>query len=82
MVIKTPDSSFSLGVKKANDKEELEQILDTMFEHSDLLIAQEFTPTDFDWRIGILDGKPGYVFARGKWKYFSNIRRKINHEIH
>ena len=26
---------------------------------------------------GILDGKPGYVFARGKWKYFSNIRRKI-----
>ena len=27
--------------------------------------------------LGILDGKPGYVFARGKWKYFSNIRRKI-----
>ena len=26
---------------------------------------------------GILDGKPGYVFARGKWKYFSNIRRKV-----
>ena len=33
-------------------------------------------------KLGILDGKPGYVFARGKWKYFSNIRRKINHEIH
>ena len=55
MVIKTPDSSFSMGVKKANNKEELEKILDTMFEHSDLLIAQEFTPTEFDWRIGILD---------------------------
>ena len=26
---------------------------------------------------GILDGKPGYVFARGKWKYFANIRHKI-----
>ena len=26
---------------------------------------------------GILDGKPGYVFARSKWKYFANIRRKI-----
>ena len=26
---------------------------------------------------GILDGKPGFVFARGKWKYFANIRRKI-----
>jgi len=26
---------------------------------------------------GWLDGKAGYVFARGKWKYFSNIRYKI-----
>ena len=34
------------------------------------------------FKLGILDGKPGFVFARGKWKYFSNIRRKINHEIH
>lgn len=28
-------------------------------------------------KLGILDGKPGYVFARGKWKYFANIRGKI-----
>jgi len=28
-------------------------------------------------KLGILDGKPGYIFARGKWRYFSNIRRKI-----
>ena len=26
---------------------------------------------------GFLDGKAGYVFARGKWKYFRKIRRKI-----
>lgn len=26
---------------------------------------------------GWLDGKPGYVFARGKWNYFSTIRKKI-----
>lgn len=26
---------------------------------------------------GFLDGSPGYVFARGKWGYFANIRRKI-----
>ena len=75
MVIKTPDSSFSLGVKKANNKEELEEILDTMFEHSDLLIAQEFTPTDFDWRIGILDGKPlyacKYYMAKNHWQIYN-----------
>ena len=27
---------------------------------------------------GFLDGKAGYVFARGKWRYFANIRRKIS----
>ena len=75
MVIKTPDSSFSMGVKKANNKEELEKILDTMFEHSDLLIAQEFTPTEFDWRIGILDGKPlfacKYYMAKDHWQIYN-----------
>ena len=28
-------------------------------------------------KFGMLDGKPGYVFAHGKWKYFANIRKKI-----
>ena len=27
---------------------------------------------------GFLDGNPGYVFARGKWRYFSNIRNKLH----
>lgn len=30
---------------------------------------------------GFLDGKAGFVFARGKWKYFNNIRRKISSMI-
>lgn len=75
MVIKSPDSSFSQGVKKANNKEELEKILDQMFEKSDLLIAQEFTPTDFDWRIGVLDGKPlyacKYYMAKDHWQIYN-----------
>lgn len=36
-----------------------------------------FGKTGLTYKLGILDGKPGYVFARGKWRYFSNIRRKI-----
>ena len=28
-------------------------------------------------KLGFLDGKAGYVFARNKWRYFGNIRRKI-----
>ena len=75
MVIKSPDSSFSMGVKKATNKEELEEILDEMFQHSDLLIAQEFTPTEFDWRVGVLDGKPLYAckyhMAKGHWQIYN-----------
>ena len=32
-----------------------------MFQKSELLIAQEFLPTPFDWRVGIIDGQVLYV---------------------
>ncbi len=32
-----------------------------MFQKSELLIAQEFLPTPFDWRVGVVNGKPLYV---------------------
>ena len=38
--------------------EELRAALDEMFRHSSVLLAQEFIPTEFDWRIGLLDGEP------------------------
>lgn len=60
-VIKKPDSSFSQGVIKADDPPALENALDQLFADSDLVIAQEFLPTPFDWRIGILDNNP--IFA-------------------
>jgi glutathione synthase/RimK-type ligase-like ATP-grasp enzyme len=64
-IIKQPDSSSSLGVFKAADPGELDALLDRLFSGSDLLIAQEFVPTEYDWRIGILDRRP--LFAA---KYF------------
>lgn len=71
-VLKLPDSSFSLGVKKVNTKEELTEHLNKMLHESDLVIAQEFIPTEFDWRIGFIDGNPiyacKYYMARGHWQ--------------
>src|SRR5207253_2792736 len=71
-VLKQPDSSFSQGVVKVSTPEELEPALMALFEKSDLVIAQEFMPTDFDWRVGIFDGKPLYLckyYMAGKdWK--------------
>ena len=60
-IVKQPDSSSSLGVFKADDAEALRIHLDRLFEISDLVLVQEFLPTDFDWRIGMLDRRPLYA---------------------
>jgi glutathione synthase/RimK-type ligase-like ATP-grasp enzyme len=60
-VLKKPDSAFSLGVVKAENREDLAEKLKQMLEDSDLVVAQAFVPTTFDWRIGILAGRPLYA---------------------
>ena len=76
LILKLPDSAFSLGVKKASTDEEFRSITHSMFRESELLIAQEYLPTDFDWRIGVLDRKPyfacKYFMARGHWQIYNN----------
>lgn len=71
-VLKQPDSSFSAGVVKAGNEEELKRYLAAFLAKSELVVAQEFAPSSFDWRVGILDGKPLYVckyhMARGHWQ--------------
>jgi glutathione synthase/RimK-type ligase-like ATP-grasp enzyme len=60
-ILKQPDSSFSLGVVKASNEEELMAQARRLMEKSDLIIAQEFVPTPFDWRVGLIDRQPLYV---------------------
>jgi len=71
-VLKRPDSAFSKGVTKAESEAELVEKLEEMFTHSELVIAQRFMKTDFDWRIGVLDGRAffasKYHMARGHWQ--------------
>jgi glutathione synthase/RimK-type ligase-like ATP-grasp enzyme len=57
VVLKIPDGSFSRGVFKCDDLESLTSRLKELLGESDLVIAQEFLPTAFDWRIGVLDGE-------------------------
>jgi len=60
-VLKQPDAAFSLGVVKVNNQAEFIDRATEFLEKSDLLVAQEFVPTEFDWRIGIFDRKPLYA---------------------
>ncbi|MBT8319073.1 MAG: RimK family protein [Gramella sp.] len=75
VVLKSPDSTFSFGVKKAETEEEYFEVVNPMLKKSDLVIAQEFSPSDYDWRIGILDGKPFYAcryyMAKGHWQIYN-----------
>ena len=72
VVLKIPDGSFSRGVVKANNPAELKTCLTALFKESDLLLAQEFLYTEFDWRIGILNGEPlfacQYFMSRKHWQ--------------
>ena len=61
MVLKIPDGSFSRGVHKVDNFAALKTLTDKLFEDTDLLLAQAFMPTDFDWRVGVLGGKPLFV---------------------
>jgi glutathione synthase/RimK-type ligase-like ATP-grasp enzyme len=71
-VIKKPDSAFSQGVIKIESPEMLELMAPEFLGESELLVAQEFLPTEFDWRIGVLDQRPlyacKYYMAKGHWQ--------------
>ncbi len=64
-VIKRPDSSFSAGVSRVDAEEGLDELLAEEFAGTDLLVVQEYVPTTFDWRIGVLGGRPLYACRYG-----------------
>jgi glutathione synthase/RimK-type ligase-like ATP-grasp enzyme len=79
-VLKRPDSSFSLGVVKAESTQDIREKVNQMLEDSDLIIAQEFMPTPFDWRVGIIDNKLlyacKYYMARGHWQIYNRSEKE------
>ncbi len=75
-VLKQPDSAFSQGVCKVETAEELDQQVRALLDKSDLIIAQEFTPSEYDWRIGILNREALYAckyhMAKAHWQIIHN----------
>lgn len=71
-VLKRPDSSFSRGVVKVETAGDLKARLGEFLEDSELCIAQEYLPSAFDWRVGVLDRRALFVcryhMARGHWQ--------------
>lgn len=71
-ILKRPDSYFSKGVERIDDPEAFVATGRRFLEDSELLIAQEFLPTEFDWRVGVIAGQPLYAaryhMAEGHWQ--------------
>lgn len=78
VILKVPDGTFSLAVKMARDEAELEALARDMLRRTPLLLAQRFTPSDFDWRVGLLEGEvlwtARYHMAPGHWQIADRSR--------
>lgn len=76
IVLKIPDGSFSRGVIKVDDAEQFIEKARNLLEDSFIILAQEFLPTSYDWRIGVLGGKPifaaKYFMARDHWQIYNH----------
>ena len=76
LVLKLPESSFSRGVHKAETKDALKTRLKQMLAESALVLVQEYIFTEFDWRIGVLGGKPiyacQYFMVRNHWQIYNH----------
>jgi len=79
VILKLPDSCFSQGVLKAKNQQELDEKSKAMLKQSDLIIVQEFLPTEYDWRVGIINGKAiyacKYYMASKHWQIINNEKK-------
>jgi glutathione synthase/RimK-type ligase-like ATP-grasp enzyme len=71
-VLKAPNSSFSAYVERVKSPAEFVNVGKRFLRRADNIVAQRFISSEFDWRVGVLGGKPLYVcqylIPRKRWK--------------
>ena len=82
VILKQPDSSFSQGVIKVDAAEEFLRVSEEYFSKSAIILAQEFVPTEYDWRVGILDRQPlfvcKYYMADAHWQIYKQENGRLS----
>lgn len=72
IVCKAPSGAFSSAVEKAHDAAGLRAVVRRFAARSDVVLLQRYTPSLFDWRVGILCGSPLYAaryhIPKGAWR--------------
>jgi glutathione synthase/RimK-type ligase-like ATP-grasp enzyme len=81
IVLKIPNSAFSVGVMKAENRQMLHDMLQDLLTRSALILAQEYLYTEYDWRIGVLNNRPlfacRYFMAKGHWQIYKHGEGRI-----
>jgi glutathione synthase/RimK-type ligase-like ATP-grasp enzyme len=72
LVLKAPNSSFSMYVEKVSTPEEFVAVGMRYLRRADRVVAQKFVRSQFDWRVGVLAGQPlfvcQYMIPKKRWK--------------
>lgn len=83
IVLKVPDGSFSVGIEKANTVEEFHTLVHKLLSQSQMIIAQEYLYTEYDWRIGVLAKAPlfacQYFMVKNHWQIYQHQNNAKTH---
>ncbi|MFN3234246.1 MAG: RimK family protein [Gammaproteobacteria bacterium] len=76
VILKMPENSFSKGIFKAENRETLKETIENLLKESALVLAQKYLYTEFDWRIGVLNGRAlyacRYYMAKNHWQIYNH----------
>jgi len=74
VIIKQPDGMFSKGVYKVDNFDEFNDICCEILKSSKFAIVQEFVPSDYDWRIGVMNHEVlfacKYFMSNDSWQTY------------
>lgn len=80
MVLKMPEGSFSRGVYKVKERSALSEQLQTLLQDSALALVQEYIYTEYDWRVGVLNGRAifacRYFMAKNHWQIYNHSSKR------
>lgn len=61
LILKEPSTSFSLRVERVTDIAGFFRVARRFIRLSDWIVVQQYIESKYDWRVGVLDGKPLYA---------------------
>lgn len=80
LILKMPEGSFSKGVFKVKSRDELKQVATDLLADSALVLAQEYLFTQYDWRIGVMNGRAlyacRYYMAHNHWQIYNHSSKR------